>query len=107
MQAACFAVRLVPVAEITAEHGTGALWVGLPKLCVILLGGFTTNFLWCLYLMLKNKTLYQFGTTTIKDPDQPGQTVKVNYLSNLFFSALAGTTWYFQFFFYSMGETRI
>lgn len=96
-----------PVAEITAEHGTGALWVGLPKLCVILLGGFTTNFLWCLYLMLKNKTLYQFGTTTIQDPDQPGQTVKVNYLSNLFFSALAGTTWYFQFFFYSMGETRM
>ena len=96
-----------PVAEITAEHGTGDLWVGLPKLCVILLGGFTTNFLWCLYLMLKNKTLYQFGTTTIQDPDQPGQTVKVNYLSNLFFSALAGTTWYFQFFFYSMGETRM
>ena len=57
--------------------------------------------------MLKNKTLYQFGTTTIQDPDQPGQTVKVNYLSNLFFSALAGTTWYFQFFFYSMGETRM
>lgn len=96
-----------PVAEITAAHGTGALWVGLPKLCVILLGGFTTNFIWCLYLMLKNKTLYQFGTTTIQDPDQPGQTVKVNYLSNLFFSALAGTTWYFQFFFYSMGETRM
>src|SRR5438046_5524281 len=26
---------------------------------------------------------------------------------NYFFSALAGTTWYFQFFFYSMGETQM
>ena len=28
-------------------------------------------------------------------------------LNNYFFSALAGTTWYFQFFFYSMGETQM
>jgi L-rhamnose-H+ transport protein len=28
-------------------------------------------------------------------------------LSNYFFSALAGTTWYFQFFFYTMGETQM
>lgn len=28
-------------------------------------------------------------------------------LSNYLFSALAGVTWYFQFFFYSMGETRM
>ena len=27
--------------------------------------------------------------------------------SNYFFSALAGTTWYFQFFFYTMGETQM
>jgi len=26
---------------------------------------------------------------------------------NFFFSALAGTTWYFQFFFYTMGETQM
>ena len=28
-------------------------------------------------------------------------------LSNYFFSALAGTIWYFQFFFYTMGETQM
>ena len=28
-------------------------------------------------------------------------------LSNYLFSALAGTTWYFQFFFYTMGETQM
>jgi L-rhamnose-H+ transport protein len=27
--------------------------------------------------------------------------------SNYFFSALAGTTWYMQFFFYTMGETQM
>ena len=28
-------------------------------------------------------------------------------LGNYIFSALAGITWYFQFFFYSMGETQM
>ena len=28
-------------------------------------------------------------------------------LANYFFSALAGTTWYMQFFFYTMGETQM
>src|SRR5258708_25877529 len=28
-------------------------------------------------------------------------------LRNYFFCALAGTTWYFQFFFYTMGETQM
>ena len=28
-------------------------------------------------------------------------------LNNYFFSALAGTTWYMQFFFYTMGETQM
>jgi L-rhamnose-H+ transport protein len=31
----------------------------------------------------------------------------VPLLSNYLFSAVAGTTWYLQFFFYSMGETRM
>jgi L-rhamnose-H+ transport protein len=31
----------------------------------------------------------------------------VPVLGNYFFSALAGTTWYFQFFFYTMGETQM
>jgi L-rhamnose-H+ transport protein len=28
-------------------------------------------------------------------------------LPNYFFSAVAGTTWYMQFFFYTMGETQM
>jgi len=33
--------------------------------------------------------------------------LRVPRLGNYFFSALAGTTWYFQFFFYTMGETQM
>jgi L-rhamnose-H+ transport protein len=35
------------------------------------------------------------------------QAVRVPMASNYFFSALAGVTWYFQFFFYTMGETQM
>jgi len=32
---------------------------------------------------------------------------KVNLARNYFFSALAGTTWFLQFFFYGMGESKL
>ena len=35
-------------------------WTGLPKLVVVLLGGFTTNFIWCVLLNIKNRTAYQY-----------------------------------------------
>lgn len=62
---------------------------------VILWGGFTTNFIWCAYLLIKNKTYADYGK-----PSAPNG-------KNLLFSALAGTTWYLQFFFYGMGESRL
>ncbi|MFO1531097.1 MAG: L-rhamnose/proton symporter RhaT [Kiritimatiellia bacterium] len=33
--------------------------------------------------------------------------LSVPWLRNLLFSAAAGTTWYLQFFFYTMGETQM
>jgi L-rhamnose-H+ transport protein len=62
---------------------------------VILLGGLTTNFIWCMLLNARNKT---FGNYT--DSSTP-------LLSNYIFSALAGTTWFLQFFFYGMGESKL
>jgi L-rhamnose-H+ transport protein len=35
------------------------------------------------------------------------RTARVPMLANYLFSALAGTTWYMQFFFYTMGETQM
>ena len=43
----------------------------------------------------------------VTDAPADANPVKAPMLSNYFFSALAGTTWYFQFFFYTMGETQM
>ncbi len=62
---------------------------------VILWGGLTTNLVWCLLLNARNRT---FGNYT--DKNTP---LTANYL----LCALAGTTWYLQFFFYGMGESKL
>ena len=62
---------------------------------VILWGGLTTNLIWCVILNARNKT---FGDYTNKSTP-----LTKNYL----FSALAGTTWFLQFFFYGMGESKL
>lgn len=113
-----------PIGEASAAAGTSTLWTGLPKLCVVLAGGFTTNFIWCVMLNIKNKTGYQYFSTTVR-PEHAGLTggggehgpaagaaiassdLSVPWLKNLLFSAAAGTTWYLQFFFYTMGETQM
>ena len=118
VMSACFAYGLdaaAPIAEISARHGTTTLWTGLPKLCVVLLGGFTTNLIWCVVLNFKNRTGYQYFSRTIRDEpqDKNGKarieagTTRAPMLSNYLFSALAGVTWYMQFFFYTMGETQM
>jgi L-rhamnose-H+ transport protein len=62
---------------------------------IILWGGLTTNLIWCMILNARNKT---FGDYTNR---------KTPLLSNYIFSALAGTTWFLQFFFYGMGESKL
>jgi len=62
---------------------------------VLLWGGLTTNLIWCMILNARNKT---FGDYTNK---------KTPLWSNYLLSALAGTTWFLQFFFYGMGESRL
>lgn len=62
---------------------------------VVLWGGLTTNFIWCMILNARNKT---FGNYADK---------KTPLLRNYLLSALAGTTWFLQFFFYGMGESKL
>jgi L-rhamnose-H+ transport protein len=136
VMSACFAYGLAagdPIKEITLRHGTPVLWQGLPVLVVVLLGGFTTNFVWCVILNIRNRTGYQYFSYQVRGPvpirseepilenvtDAPAEEMaelarreeplrsNAPMLSNYFFSALAGTTWYFQFFFYTMGETQM
>ena len=68
VMSACFAYALdaaTPIAEASLAHGTAAVWTGLPKLIVVLLGGFTTNFIWCVSLNLRNKTGRQYFSSTL------------------------------------------
>jgi L-rhamnose-H+ transport protein len=102
------------------------LWQNLPVLVVVLWGGFVTNFIWSAILIFQNGSVRQFGGEpgnnpmrathasgdTLVDLDPldastfnrlASKTLVANYL----FAALAGVVWYFQFFFYSMGQTKM
>src|SRR6202162_546026 len=70
VMSACFAYGLAagdPIKVLTMKHGTPDLWQGLPVLVVVLIGGFTTNFIWCLILNLRNKTGYQYFSSTSRE----------------------------------------
>jgi len=123
VMSACFAYGLAagdPIKQLTVRYGTPVLWQGLPVLVVVLLGGFTTNFIWCVILNARNKTGHQYFRATAHEPEmleaviegpvavqEKVSTVAVPMLANYVFCALAGVTWYFQFFFYTMGETQM
>jgi L-rhamnose-H+ transport protein len=119
----------------------------LPVLTVLLIGGFVTNFVWCVVLHIKNKTGHEYLSAYARENpatdhdqitsenalDAPSRevaelsvqtqarssvlveqlptvkrgVVRVPMLANYLLCALAGTTWYFQFFFYTMGETQM
>jgi len=126
---------LTTVAAITLKlHGRLTVWDGLPALIIVLAGGFTTNFIWCLILHLKNHSGREYISGTIAregdrgvaiaqppghspPPDSPvesrfdqavvtvkGPTGTVPLLNNYTFAALAGVIWYLQFFFYTAGQ---
>jgi len=126
VMSACFAYGLAagePIKTLTLKHGTPALWQGLPVLVVILIGGFTTNFIWCVALNIRNRTGHQYFSRIFREAgrNSPGTTSstetqslavqmnkrRVPLVTNYLLCALAGTTWYFQFFFYTMGETQM
>jgi len=127
IMSSCFAYGLAagdPIKKLTLRHGTTTLWQGLPVLVVVLAGGFTTNFLWCVFLNLRNRSGGQYFRAEIRtaQPESASgngegsggtaviaktEVVRAPMLANYLFCALAGTTWYMQFFFYTMGETQM
>jgi len=130
IMSACFSFALTAgkaIGDASELAGTEKIWTGLPKLCVVLAGGFTTNFIWCVLLNIKNRTGYQYLASQVREEHAhhggagggehgPGETaavgsgtldLKIPVLKNYIFSFMAGTCWYFQFFFYTMGETQM
>ena len=105
VMSACFAYGLAagkPLADLTRARlladGRADLWQNLPVLIIVLLGGFTTNVVWCLVLNIRNRSAGEYLAAS----GAPGL-----LLLNYAFSAVAGVVWYLQFFFYSMGQTRM
>lgn len=84
-----------PMAAEAVTQGFNPLFQNNVTYVVLLWGGLTTNFLWCVALNTQNKT---FGDYTNK---------ATPLTSNYLFSAFAGTTWFLQFFFYGMGESKL
>jgi L-rhamnose-H+ transport protein len=139
IMSSCFAYGLAagdPMKLLTIRAGTPSLWQGLPVLVIVLLGGFTTNFAWTVYLNIRNRTSHEYLASEVRvmDFEGPGgpqpieetaisgptagvlvgapakvlrETLRVPLGRNYFLCALAGVTWYLQFFFYSMGETKM
>ena len=117
-----------PVAAVAKQRllaeGRLDLWQNLPVLVVVLWGGFATNFVWSLILIFRNRSFRQFAgepginpmraakTTgeTLQDVDPRELSKRIApsvLMQNYFFAALAGVVWYFQFFFYSLGQTKM
>lgn len=83
------------MAHVAVAKGCNPLFQNNVIFVVILWGGLTTNFIWCMYLNAKNRTFSDY--TNDKAP----------LTTNYFFSMLAGMTWFLQFFFYGMGESKL
>jgi L-rhamnose-H+ transport protein len=69
IMSACFAFALTagnPIGESSRLAGTDTIWTGLPKLVVVLLGGFTTNFIWCVILNFRNRSGYQYFASRVR-----------------------------------------
>lgn len=134
IMSSCFAFGLDAgnsIKALTLQHGTGMMWQGLPVLVVLLLGGFTTNVGWCLILNVRNRSYGEYfklpeearvtsshehppienlmdaASTEVALEIMPHSQGAPSLLWNYFYSVLAGTTWYMQFFFYTMGETQM
>jgi L-rhamnose-H+ transport protein len=133
IMSSCFAFGLKSGAPIGAiakrellAHHRLDLWQNLPILVVVLWGGFLTNFIWSAILIFKNKSIRQFtgepgsnpmratraaGNTLVDfDPQDPSTHDRISQrtlIFNYILASLAGIIWYFQFFFYSMGQTKM
>lgn len=84
-----------PIQQMALAQGVDPLYQVMPGYVVIMAGGFTTNLIYCLYQMWRNRTLNKLR----QDP--------THRLRNTMLSVLAGVVWYLQFFFYGWGHVQM
>ena len=105
IMSACMAFAFAagkPIAEAALRRGAPSLWQNLPVLIVVMAGGFLTNFAWCALPEPEEPDLERVRPE-LRAVSGDRASLATNYL----LCAVAGVIWYLQFFFYSMGSTRM
>lgn len=87
-----------PISDMAAARGAGN-FEGNAKLIVSTAGCWLVNVIWFLVIGFKRNTLREFRVS---------KELGIKILGrNIFWSALAGSLWFAQFFFYGMGHVRM
>jgi len=87
-----------PIADIAAQNGAGN-FQGNAKMIISTSGCFVVNFIWFLIAGIRHGTLKEF----LPNNGLTGTELSLNWL----WSALAGTLWCLQFFFYGLGHVKM
>ena len=96
---ACFAFGLASgreITEIVTPLSSNELFANSFLFAVIMIGGLTTNLIWCIYQIIRNRSINSLLSVTW-----------IKSVRNFMLCIVAGTTWYFQFLFYGMGSTQL
>ena len=87
-----------PIADIAAQHGAGN-FQGNAKMIISTSGCFVVNFIWFVVAGISKGTMKEFF---------PGNGINNKLIfKNWIWSALAGTMWCAQFFFYGLGHVKM
>src|SRR5256885_1639525 len=84
-----------PIAELSIAHGANPLYSINVVLIAVLTGGFLSNGLSCIVMNLRNQSMGDYVR------------FDASYLPNALLAWLSGVTWFCQFFFYGMGQTKL
>ena len=87
-----------PISDLAAVHGAGH-FEGNAKLIVSSIGCLLTNLTWFIIAAIKNGTI-----SSLVNGDHLS---KKRFFGNYALSALAGSLWYTQFFFYGLGHVKM
>jgi len=99
IMSACFNFGLTagdPLREAAIAAGANPLFAKNPVIMFVTLGGFVTNFIFCVFLNIRNKTGMDYFKVT-----------GALLANNIVFALIGGTLWYMQFFFMGMGESLL
>ncbi len=84
-----------PIQEAALAAGVDELYKIMPSYVFIMLGGFTTNSIYCLFKAKQNKAVAEL----MQD--------RTDFLKNICLASLGGVIWYMQFFFYGWGHVQM